>query len=151
VILGAALVAVGYFGRFAQEPFPIEPTPKSDGTPQVERVYEVSEVRKERINLRDKRISIIGAVYAGPGQQYFLIPDDEQSMRPDRLPPDNPIDYGIRLGGWRFRDLAEGSIYCGITVTGYFGGEVDPTWDQLAPIDSLSWSSSAPRTSEGEQ
>jgi hypothetical protein len=138
VLGGCGLVALGYFGRSLQEQSEsqhLETTEINESVP----LYDVPGVQSRREDLDGKFISVRGALYAGPGGEEFLIPDDELSMRPDNLPDAKKLGYCISLPDWRLRDIERGSIYCGIVVEGTFARLNGAPFDLLAPIKTISW------------
>lgn len=139
VLAGCGLVALGYFWRSVKEqpePQHLETTEINESAP----LYDVPGVQSRRVELDGKFISVRGGLYAGPGGEEFLIPDDETSMRPDNLPDAKKLGYCIRLPDWRLRDIERGSIYCGIVVEGTFARLDGSPFDLLAPIKTISWS-----------
>ncbi len=135
------MIGVGYFGGVKHtsiiSPNPNEPVVSLDRSPKS--VMTVKEVRSQRTELDGDLITISGAMYAAPGKLYYLIPDDEESMHPQKLPPENTVDYSIHMPDWRFRDIEVGSIYLGIEVTGRFAVLNGADFDLIAPIETLTW------------
>ena len=146
VLLGGVFLALGYLARLTQDGSASKRDIREVTIRDQDKVYEIFEVKKLRELLNGQIITVVGAVYASPGKEFFLIPDDEVSMLPENLPPEKEIEYSIRLPEWRFRELESGSIYCQVTITGKFGinDGVDIHFehrhlDVIAPIDSISW------------
>ena len=143
------MIALGYVGRFVQDELASMRHVNNVTAHNQQRIYEIFQVQKLRESLNGQIITVVGAVYASPGKEFFLIPDDELSMRPDNLPPGKAMNYSIRLPDWRFRELESGDINCRIAITGKFGTEngVDCYLDGIAPIDSISWNANLPKQS----
>lgn len=152
LLFGGAMLAIGCLVRSGQGGIADRSGNGKDIQRQSTKVYEVIEAKKHRRDLDSQIITVAGAVYAGPGKEFYLIQDDELSMRPDNLPPNKAVEWGIRLPDWRLRDLELGTIYCRIAVTGRFEA-VAPSFDSIAPIHSVSWRPDIPpqrKTPEGE-
>jgi hypothetical protein len=146
--LSLCMIGVGYLARVTQTILLSHeqagtPLPQIQTAPDGGRIYELNEVEGNRQNLDDHVICVVGAVCIGPGEQPFLIPDDDSSLQ------NNPIGkgrYKLSLPDWRFRDLTKNGVFPRCAIKGRFGKLDDNLgFDGLSPIESVSWRANLPK------